>query len=58
MNGSLRHTDTSGNIATGLNSLHFAGNNGGFNYFQGKVHDTRVYDRVLTESEAIELTTI
>lgn len=58
VNGSLRHTDTSGNIATGLNSLHFAGNNGGFNYFQGKVHDTRVYDRVLTESEAIELTTI
>ncbi len=58
LNGSLRHTDTSGNIATGLNSLHFAGNNGGFNHFQGKVHDTRVYDRVLTEVEAIELTTI
>jgi hypothetical protein len=58
VNGSLRHTDTSGNIATGLNSLHFAGNNGGFNYFQGKVHDTRVYDRVLTQAEAVELTTL
>jgi len=56
INGSLKHTDTNGDIATGLNSLHFAGNNGGFNYFQGKVHDTRVYDRVLTEVEAIELT--
>ncbi len=56
VNGNLVHTDTSGNIATGLNSLHFAGNNGGFNYFQGKVHDTRVYDRVLTEAEAIKLT--
>ena len=57
VNGNLVHTDLSGNIATGLNSLHFAGNNGGFNYFQGKVHDTRVYDRVLTEAEAIKLTT-
>lgn len=56
VNGSLKHTGTSGNIATGLNSLHFAGNNGGFGYFQGKVHDTRVYDRVLTEAEAIKLT--
>ena len=57
VNGNLVHTDTSGNIATGLNSLHFAGNNGGFNYFQGKVHDTRVYNIVLTEAEAIKLTT-
>ncbi len=56
INGSLKHTDTNGDIATGLNSLHFAGNNGGFNYFQGEVHDTRVYDRVLTEAEAIKLT--
>ena len=58
VNGNLVHTDTSGNIATGLNSLHFAGNNGGFNYFQGKVHDTRVYNIVLTEAEVIKLTTI
>jgi len=28
------------------------------NFFQGKVHDTRVYDRVLTEAELIELTTL
>jgi len=27
-------------------------------WFEGKVHDTRVYDRVLTEAEAIELTTL
>ena len=58
VNGNLVHTDTSGNIPTGLNSLHFAGNNGAFNYFQGKVHDTRVYDRVLTQSEAETLTTL
>ena len=58
VNGNLVYTDTSGNIPTGLNSLHFAGNNGGFDYFQGKVHDTRVYNRILTETEAKELTTI
>ncbi len=58
VNGSLEHTDTSGAIAENLYALHFAGNNGAFNFFQGKVHDTRVYDRVLTEAEAIELTTL
>ena len=58
VNGNLVHTDTSGNIATGLNSLHFAGNNGGFGYFQGKVYDTRVYNKVLTEAESIKLTTL
>jgi len=58
VNGSLEHTDTSGTITEDLNALYFAGNNGTFNFFQGKVHDTRVYDRVLTEAEAIELTTL
>lgn len=57
VNGLLKHTDTSGNVPTGLNQLDFTENNGNRN-FQGKVHDTRVYDRVLTEVEAIELTTI
>lgn len=58
VNGSLEHTDISGTITEDLNVLHFAGYNGIFNFFQGKVHDTRVYDRVLTEAEAIKLTTI
>ena len=58
VNGSLVHTDTSGTIAEDLNALHFAGNNGAFNFFEGKVHDTRVYDRVLTQTEAEELTTL
>lgn len=57
VNGSLEHTDTSGAITEDLNVLHFAGNNGAFNFFQGKVHDTRVYDRVLTDAELISLTT-
>lgn len=56
LNGSLSTTDTSGNMPSGMNKLGFASP---FNtsHFEGKVYDTRVYDRVLTETEAIELTT-
>ena len=57
LNGSLVHTDTSGSVPTGLNDLSFKGI-GSALYWNGKVHDTRVYDRVLTEAEAIELTTL
>jgi hypothetical protein len=57
LNGSLVHTDTSGSMPTGLNQLDFSEHNGNRN-FEGKVHDTRVYDRVLTEAEAIEITTL
>ena len=56
INGTLKFTDTFGVLPTGLNRFSFASP---FNvsHFEGKVHDTRVYDRVLTEAEAIELTT-
>ena len=57
VNGSLVHTDTSGSMPTGLNQLDFSEHNGNRN-FEGKIHNTRVYDRVLTEAEAIELTTL
>lgn len=57
INGTLEGTDTSGNVPIGLDTFNFANVGGTFN-FEGKVHDTRVYDRVLTESEAIELTTL
>ena len=57
VNGLLKYTDTSGNVPIGLNQLDFTEHNGNRN-FQGKVHDTRVYDRVLTQAEAIELTTL
>ena len=57
LNGSLVHTDTSGSVPTGLNDLSFKGI-GSALYWNGKVYDTRVYDRVLTEAEAIELTTL
>ena len=56
LNGSLVHTDTSGSVPTGLNDLSFKGIGNALHY-SGKVYDTRVYDRVLTEAEAIELTT-
>ena len=57
INGSLNFTDTSFTKPINLNRLSFANSTNGFVY-EGKVHDTRVYDRVLTESEAIELTTL
>ena len=57
LNGSLEHTDTSIDAMIGLDRLEFTLFNGTLN-FEGKVHDTRVYDRVLTEAEAIELTTL
>ena len=57
INGALVDSDTIASVPTGLNQLDFSENNGNRN-FEGKVYDTRVYDRVLTEVEAIKLTTI
>ena len=57
-NGVLKDTDTSGDIPTGLSKLNFSMTNNLSRWFEGEVYDTRVYDRVLTEAEAITLTTI
>ena len=57
VNGNLVSTSLTGTISENLSDLTFAGNTGTFNYFEGKVHDTRVYNRILTEAEAIQLTT-
>lgn len=57
INGTLEGTDTSGNVPTGLDTFNFSNVND-INNFEGKVYDTRVYDRVLTEAEAIQLTTL
>ena len=57
-NGVLEDTSTSIAIPSGLNSLSFTNRTESGGYFQGEVHDARVYDRVLTEAEAIKLTTI
>jgi len=56
INGTLKFTDTFGVLPTGINKFSFATPYNS-NHFEGKVYDTRVYDRVLTEAEAIELTT-
>ena len=58
INGSLVSTDTIATVPTGMFKLNFSNNNGTILNFEGKVHDTRIYDRVLTEAEAKELTTI
>ena len=57
-NGSLVHTDTLGVLPTGLSKLNFSMTNNLSRWFEGKVYDTRVYDKVLTETEAIKLTTL
>ena len=62
INGSLISTDTSVNIfaedtLTEVRSTIAGISSGAFN-LQAKIKDLRVYDRVLTEAEAIELTTI
>lgn len=56
-NGVLEDTSTSIAIPSGLNSLSFTNRTESGGYFQGEVHDAKVYDRVLTETEAIKLTT-
>ena len=58
INGSLVSTDTSATVPTGMFKLNFSHNNGTILHFEGKVHDTRVYNRVLTQAEAIQLTTL
>ena len=58
INGVLVGSDTSATVPTGIDRLNFSNRTNTANNFEGKVHDTRVYDRVLTEAEAIELTTL
>lgn len=58
VNGSLVHTDTSGDVPTGLDKLTFSNPNLTGTFMEGKIHDIRVYDKVLTQTEAITLTTI
>jgi hypothetical protein len=58
LNGVLKDTDLIGVVPTNLDRLNFASQSGTSRHFEGKVYDTRVYDRVLTEAEAIELTTL
>mgnify|MGYP000925047957 CR=1 FL=1 len=58
INGALVGSDTSATVPSGIDRLNFSDNTNAANHFEGKVYDTRVYDRVLTEAEAIELTTL
>jgi len=58
INGSLVGSDTTATVPSGIDRLNFSNNTNVSNHFEGKVYDTRVYDRVLTEAEAITLTTI
>ena len=56
INGSLSFTDPSCDALTSLSELNLSQFNNASN-FEGKVHDIRVFDYVLSEEEAIALTT-
>ena len=56
-NGSLIHSDTSGSIPIGLSKFAFNENNLGSQDFLGKINGVRYYNKVLTQAEAIKLTT-
>ena len=58
INGALVSTDTIATVPTGLDRVNFSNSTANSDFFQGEVNDTRVYDKVLTEVEAIKLTTI
>jgi len=58
INGFLVNTDTNASIPTGMDRFTFASVNSLSLFFEGNVYDTRVYDKALTEAEAIELTTL
>jgi len=57
-NGVLKNTDTSGIVPTGLLEFNFANEDGTTRFFEGKVYDARIYDRVLTQTELQTLTTL
>ncbi len=57
VNGSLLATDTSVDMPTALDELNLSQFDSS-KEFEGKVHDIRIYDTVLTEAEAKELTTL
>ena len=57
INGALIGSDTSATVPTGMDRLNFSNSVGTASGFEGEVHDTRVYNIVLTEAEAIKLTT-
>ena len=57
INGALVGSDTSATVPTGMDRLNFSNSVGTGSGFEGEVHDTRVYNIVLTEAEAIKLTT-
>ena len=57
INGVLVSTDTSATVPTSLDRLNFSNSTANSDFFQGEVNDTRVYNIVLTEAEAIKLTT-
>ena len=58
INGQEIHTDTSGNVPTGLNQLSFDNGSGGTTIFEGSVKSLHYFPEELTDTELQQLTTI
>ena len=58
INGAFIGSDTSSTVPIGMDRLNFSNSVGNGSGFEGKVHDTRVYNKILTEAESIQLTTL
>ena len=58
INGALIGSNTNASVPIGMDRLNFSDATNTSNHFEGEVYDTRVYNKVLTETEAIQLTQV
>jgi len=58
INGALIGSNTNASVPIGMDRLNFSNTTNTANHFEGKIYDTRVYNKVLTETEAIKLTQV
>ena len=58
INGALIGSNTNASVPIGMDRLNFSNATNIANYFEGEVYDIRVYNKVLTETEAIQLTQV
>lgn len=58
INGALIGSNTNASVPIGMDRLNFSNATNIANYFEGEIYDIRVYNKVLTETEAIQLTQV
>ena len=58
INGALIGSNTNASVPIGMDRLNFSNATNISNHFEGEIYDIRVYNKVLTETEAIQLTQV